>query len=169
MPHSIPSTTHKINTTIAGEQHSLFQKGRHSCSAAHGKCAWLDLCQEQAEAVLWPFLCDRAGIRQGFLRMKCPITNQELCPWERTPGSCRWHHCSLQYASPDFWMWSSPLSCMVTAQEPSPLSVNSVKLSDLRPPCLAGHLEKNKTCCSLTCKILWLISDLLTFSLSFKI
>lgn len=80
MPHSIPSTTHKINTTIAGEQHSLFLKGRRSCSAAHGKCAWLDLCQEQAEAVLWPFLCDCAGIWQGFLRMKCPSPTRSCVP-----------------------------------------------------------------------------------------
>lgn len=71
MPRSIPSATRKINTTIAGEQHSLFQKRKRSCSAADGKCAWLDLHQEQAEAALWPFPHDRPGTGQGFLRMKC--------------------------------------------------------------------------------------------------
>lgn len=66
MPHSIPSATHKINTTIAGEQHSLFQKRKRSCSAADGKCAWLDLHQEQAEAALWPFPMTMLALGRDF-------------------------------------------------------------------------------------------------------
>lgn len=50
MPHNIPRTTCKINTTIAEEQHSLLQKGKRSCSAADGKSAWQNLHEAQAHA-----------------------------------------------------------------------------------------------------------------------
>lgn len=103
MPHSIPSATHKINT-IAGEQHSHFKRENVAALLKRGDV--LDLHQEQAEAVLWPFLCDHTGTEQGFPRMKChrASTDQEMCPCKRTAGICCWHHRSLQYGSPHFGM-----------------------------------------------------------------
>lgn len=176
MPHNIPSTTRKINTTIAGEQHSLFQKRKHSRSAADGKCAQSNLheAQADAEAVAFSLHCPRCyccGVRQRFQRTKChrASTNKVLCHWEMTPDICRWRCLASLFASvwqPRFCDVVFLPPCEGTAEKPSP---RSVQLSDLCPPCLAGYLGKKKTCCFLTRKILRLISDLLTFSFPFKV
>lgn len=157
MPHSIPGATPKINTTIAGEQCSLFQKRKRGCSAADGKCAWVDLHQEKQ--------------RQCCGCSQCPhwhtaaISKDEVTLSQHQPGAVFLLLAPLFSSAWQFRIWDIIfLSC------PRAIPMfQSVKLSDLRPPCPAGHLEKNKTCCSLTCKILWLTSELVTFSFSFRI
>ena len=173
MPHNFPSTTRKINTTIAEEQHSPLQMGTCSHSTADGKHAPSNLHEEglaPAEAAAWCFLC--AVVFCGGFKGQNGIepASTKGCvtgKWHQTfAGDATCRYCSLQYDSPDFVTWSSSLPWRWLLKSHPHAACNSLTSVHL---VLQGTLKRINPYCFLTHKILWLISDLLTFSFAFKV
>lgn len=174
VPHNIPSTTRKINITIC----SPLQKGKRSRSVADGKRAQWNLheAQAHAEAVAWHFPCTAPGATavvfgRDFKGQNATQPELTKCcvagKWHQTfAGDAAWHHCSLQYDSPGSVTWSSSLPVRwLLKSHPHP-ACNSLTSAHL---VLQGTLNRINPCCFLTHTILWLISDLLTFSFSLKV